>query len=71
MGNTTEVESLASLQQELDNLLAKRDQIRAKMMARFHNRSATRAKTTTSNAEVGYVNDKIIEIRNTIRELQT
>ena len=71
MGNSTEVESLASLQKELDKLLAKRDQMNMKMMDRYHNGSATRARTTTSNANIGHVNDQIIEIRNSIGELQT
>ena len=67
MGNTTEVESLATLQKELDKLLAKRDQMNMKMMDRYHDRSATRARTTTSNANIGHVNDSIIEIRRRIK----
>ena len=60
----------ATLRKELDKLLVKRDQMNMKMMDRYHDRSATRARTTTSNANIGHVNDHIIEIRNAIRGLQ-
>ncbi len=54
------------MQSELDKLLAKRDAIRAKQLARYDNRSATRARTTTSNAEVDRLNDRIIWLRQEI-----
>ena len=59
-----------TLQMELDALLLKRDQIREKQMSRFHNGSATRARTTTGNADASRVNDRIVEIRERLRSNQ-
>lgn len=55
------------LQKELDALLLKRSQIREKQMARFHNGSATRSRTTTGNANADRVNNRIVEIREAMR----
>jgi hypothetical protein len=55
------------LQKELDSLLLKRDAIRQKQMARFHEGSATRARTTTGNADADRVNERIISIREQIK----
>lgn len=60
-------ECQAELQKELDALLLKRDQIREKQMERYHNGSATRARTTTGNADVGRVNDRIVWVRDLMR----
>lgn len=60
-------ECRTELQKELDALLLKREQIREKQMARFHNGSATRARTTTGNADADRVNDRIVEIRERMR----
>jgi hypothetical protein len=57
----------ADIQKELDALLVKREKIREKQMARFHNGSATRARTTTGNADADRVNDRIISIRERLR----
>jgi len=55
---------------ELEQLLAKRDAIRAKQMKRYDDRSATRARTTTSNAEASRLNDRIEWLRSEIKKMQ-
>lgn len=60
-------ECRAEMQKELDSLILQRDKIREKQMARFHNGSATRARTTTSNADADRVNERIVEIRERMR----
>ncbi len=60
-------ECRAELQKELDALLLKREKIRGKQMERFHNGSATRARTTTGNADADRVNDRIVKIRERMR----
>lgn len=60
--------SIQALQKELDALLAKRERIREKQMARFHNGSATRARTTTGNADADRVNEQIISLREQIKQ---
>lgn len=59
---------IETYQKELDQVLAKRDAIRDKQMARYHDRSATRARTTTSNAEADRCNDRIIWLREQIKD---
>ena len=59
---------IAKLQKELDGLLAKRDKMREKQMASYRNGTATRARTTTANANVSNLNDEITEIRRMIKE---
>ena len=54
-------------QHELDALLEKRQQIRAKQMERMHNGSATRARTTTSNAEADRINERIVWLREQLK----
>ena len=71
MSNMTGGECLVTLQKELDVLLVKRDQMNAKIMARFHNGSATRSRTTTGNAAVGWVNEEIISIRSRLNKNKT
>ncbi|WP_157648685.1 hypothetical protein [Thiobacillus denitrificans] len=51
------------MQKELDKLLKKRDELRTKQMSRYHNGSATRARTTTSNAEADRLNERIVWLR--------
>lgn len=65
-----EQDNIHALQKELDGLLVKRDKIRAKQMESFHNSSATRAKTTTGNANADRVNDSIIDVRARIKALE-
>lgn len=55
------------MQKELDALLEKREQVRAKQMERMHNGSATRARTTTSNAEAGRLNERIVWLREQLK----
>ena len=54
------------LQKELGELLEKRDKIRANQLARYDSGSATRKRTTTSNAEADRCNDRIIFLRSEI-----
>ena len=60
----------AVLRKELDAALIKRDKIHQKHMARYRDGSATRARTTTCNAEVGRVNDLIISLRDRIKQFE-
>ncbi|MDP1771968.1 MAG: JAB domain-containing protein, partial [Methylobacter sp.] len=55
------------LNKELDALLLKREQMRERHMAKYRNGSATRAQTTTHNANVSHLNDQIIELRAEIK----
>lgn len=57
-----------SYQKELDALLARRDKIRADQMARYTNLSATRARTTTSNANVDKMQERIEWLRGEIKK---
>lgn len=57
----------AGMKKELGKLLLKRDKIREKQMARYKNHSATRARTTTGNADADRVNDSIMEMRERMR----
>lgn len=59
---------MRSLQQELDAELAKRDRIRERQIARYDNGSATRRRTTTSNAEADRCNERIEWLRAEIRK---
>jgi len=61
-GKWCDDECRADLQKELDALILKREQIREKQMARVHNGSVTRARTT-GNADADRINDRIVEIR--------
>lgn len=54
-------------EKELADLLEKRDRIRAKQLQRYDDRSATRAKTTTSNADADRLNERIVWLREEIR----
>ena len=54
---------LSSVQKEIDELLEKRSLIREKMMDRFLSGSATRASTTTSNAEVDRINERLAYLK--------
>ena len=60
-----------TLQQELDSELAKRDAIRQKQLARYSAGSASRARTTTSNAAADRVNDRIHWLRDEIKKERT
>jgi 23S rRNA A2030 N6-methylase RlmJ len=50
-------------QAELDRLLAKRRKINAQQMESYRNGSASRARTTTRNAETSKLNERIIWLR--------
>ena len=63
--------SLDSLRAELDAELQKRDRIRQQQLARYADRSATRARTTTSNANADWCNERIACLRTQIRVLET
>ena len=52
---------------ELETLLAKREAIRSKQLERYSVGSATRARTTTSNANADRLNDRIIWLRSEIK----
>ena len=62
---------LAKLQNELTKALAKRDAIHAAMLNRYKDGSATRARTTTGNARVDWVNEEIMELRAAIAKAKT
>ena len=57
----------SSIQQELDALIAKREQVRAKQMQRIHNGGMTRARTTTSNAAADRLNERIVWLREQLK----
>ncbi|MHB1176101.1 MAG: hypothetical protein ACYCZJ_13360 [Sulfuriferula sp.] len=57
---------MEALQKELAEMLDKRDRIRAKQIERMTVGSATRARTTTSNADASRVNDRIVWLREEI-----
>lgn len=54
-------------EQELEKLIKRRGDVRAKQMARLHAGSATRARTTTSNAEASRLNEQIMHLRDRIK----
>jgi hypothetical protein len=58
---------MKTYQKELDKLLAKRDQVRQKQMARWHNHTASRARTTTSNADADRLNERIVWLREQLK----
>lgn len=60
-------ECKASLQSELTKLIEKREQVRSAQMKRVHNGEMTRARTTTSNAEVDGLNERIVFLREQIK----
>lgn len=57
-----------SLQTELNNALARREKMQMAHMNKYRNGSATRAQTTTFNANVTRLNETIIELRAQIKE---
>ena len=58
-----------ALETELEKELAKRDYIRERQLARYLEGSATRRRTTTSNAEADRCNERIEWLRGEIRRL--
>lgn len=58
---------MSELQRELDQLIAKRDRIRERQMQTFHNGTHTRARTTTSNAQVDQLQERIQWLRDEIK----
>lgn len=62
-------ECRASMESELSDLLAQRDDVRVKQMERFHSGSATRARTTTSNAAADRFNERIVFLRGELKKL--
>lgn len=61
-------DSQAALQKELDALLARRDRLREKQFNSYVNSTHTRAQTTTSNAEVDRLQDRIEWLRHEIKK---
>jgi hypothetical protein len=57
-----------TLEKELEKELSKRDRIRERQMARYAAGSATRRRTTTSNAEADRCNDRIEWLRSEIKK---
>lgn len=55
------------MQKELDALVKKREQVRARQMARIHSGGMTRARTTTSNAEADRINERIVWLREQLK----
>lgn len=55
-------------QKELETLLVNRDAVRAKQMQRYDDRSATRVRTTTSNAEADRLNERIVWLRSGLKK---
>ena len=71
MGIVEEIlESIAELQKDLDGTQAKREQLRTKQMERIHRGEMTRARTTTSNANVDRLNERIVWARGQIKALK-
>jgi hypothetical protein len=58
---------MKAYQKELDKLLAKRDRFRQQQMDSYRNHTATRARTTTRNAEVGKLNERIVWLREQLK----
>jgi GGDEF domain-containing protein len=56
------------MQKELDDLLQQRETLRTKHMEKYRNNSATRAQTTTHNARVSDINDRITFLRNELKK---
>lgn len=56
------------MQKELDGLLKKREDLQTKHMEKYRNHAATRAQTTTHNAKVSDVNDRIVFLRNELKK---
>jgi hypothetical protein len=59
------------IQRELDSLISKRDRVRQLQMSRWDNGSATRARTTSSNAEVDRINERIVWLREQLKEVSS
>jgi hypothetical protein len=53
---------------ELAVLLERRDKIRLAQLRRYQDGSATRARTTTSNANASRLNDRIVWLREEIKK---
>ena len=56
-----------TLESELEKEMAKRDRIRQRQLARYSEGSATRRRTTTSNADADRCNERIEWLRSEIR----
>lgn len=65
------MQQASTMQEELDALLKKREKIHARIMERFRNHNATRARTTTGNAEVGRLNERIVWLREQLKSSRT
>jgi hypothetical protein len=64
------MDELRKYEKELDELLSKREAMRAQHMQKYRDGSATRAQTTTHNANVAWVNERIEHVRQQIRLLK-
>ena len=62
-GVSCDGECVVTLEKELEALISKRSAMQEKHMAKYRDGSATRARTTTHNANVSMVNDQIIDLR--------
>lgn len=56
------------MEKELEKLLAKRDAMNLRHLARYSDGTATRARTTTHNADVGRLNERIDWLRSEIKK---
>lgn len=52
---------------ELEELLARRDALHQRHLSRYDDGSASRARTTTLNAEVGRLNERIEWLRSELK----
>jgi ribosome modulation factor len=59
---------MKAYQNELDKLLTKRDRLRQQQMDSYRNGTATRARTTTRNAEADRLNERIVWLREQMKE---
>lgn len=57
-----------SPQKELESLLAQREELNARHMNKYRSGVATRAQTTTHNARVSALNERIQWLRNEIKK---
>ena len=59
---------ITELKKELQEQILKREKIREAQMERYHKGTATRRRTTTSNAAADFCNDEIEYLRSEIRK---
>ena len=59
-----------ALRREIAQLIEKRGQMSDKLAGSFINRTHSRAKTTTANAELGRISDRINELRQMLKQAE-